>query len=171
MRSLIPEGEYVARAVSGEYGNTKNGSEMVAVVFEFTRGELEGHKLTWYGYFTEKTSQRTVESLRHAGCTFASGDVTDLAGLGDTEVRLVVEHEHDDRGARARIRWVNALASKVGSIRDENKMSAGDKRAFAARMKGLLLATGTPAPRAPAPRAAPPPAPRAPVVDDSDIPF
>jgi hypothetical protein len=156
MKVPIPEGEYVARAVSGEYGNTKSGGEMVAVVFEFTRGELEGHKITWYGYFTEKTSQRTVESLRHAGCTFASGDITDLAGLGETEVRVVVEHEHDDRGPRARIRWVNALAASAGGIRDENKMSVGDKRAFAARMKGLLLATGAPAPRPAAPKAAPP---------------
>lgn len=156
---MIPEGKYRARAVDGEYGRTSKGGEMVAVRFEVTQGPAEGQHLTWYGYFTEKTGARTIESLRYCGCTFPGDDVTNLEGLGDAEVELDVQVEHDDRGPRSRVRWVNSLGRK-GALKEEARMDAGEKRAFAAQMRGLVRA---------APKPAAPPAPRR--RPEDDVPF
>lgn len=76
MANLIPPGYYRAVAVpvqtdDGEtyvqFGETKDGNPQVAVTFAILDGSQQGRRSTWFGYFTEKTTKRTIESLRYCG--------------------------------------------------------------------------------------------------------
>lgn len=58
-------------------GNGKAPTKQVAVQFELLEGPAAGARLTWFGYFTEKTWQRTVEALRY--CGFKGDDLMDAS--------------------------------------------------------------------------------------------
>lgn len=158
----IPEGKYIARATGAEWGVTDRGKDFCAVNFKISEGEIEGERITAYLYFsTDENSRRSVESLRYCGCSFPGNDVTDLEGLGSIDCQLVVEHEEWEGKTRAKVKWINAL--RGAGVREEQKMNAGARRSFAARMKAAVIATGGGQPSAT--KQAPPP------VDDSDIPY
>lgn len=161
-KDLIPEGKYRAKATGGEFGVAQTGTEYVFVGFEVsTEGPWKGTALSWKGYFTDKTTERTIESLRYCGCVFPDNDITNLSGLGQKEVTLVVEHEEDDKGRWwPKVQWVN---SGGPGIKDTQKMGAGEKASFRSRMKAALVATGGPAPKHT--NDEPPP------IGDEDIPF
>lgn len=94
-----------------------------------------GESLTWYGFFTDKTLDRTVESMR--ACGWQGVDLTDLSGMDANEVVLVVEHETDESGAiRPRVRWVNSQ----GGLAMSNALAGDDLAAFAATMRGRIAA-------------------------------
>lgn len=154
-------GHHKGRAISGDFGFAGTGTKQVAVLFEFTEGECQCEQLTWYGFFTPATAERTVEGLRNAGCTFPNGDLCDLTGLGSVECVLVVEEDGtDDHGyPRLKIRWVNKLG---GGVALGSRMNEADKRALAAEMRGFVLggAPATQAPAAAASTSATPPRPR-----------
>jgi hypothetical protein len=150
--TLIPSGRHKARAVEADFGLTKGGKEQVAVLFEITDGPSKGHTITWYGFFTDtvdrggKTlAERTIDSLRACGCAFPRGNLGDLTGLDANEIVLVIEHEDDVdehgqvRGARARVRFVNAPGAGLAL---GTRMDEGARRAFAMKMRGLVLSTG-----------------------------
>jgi hypothetical protein len=131
---MIPEGTYRARAVEGALGRTSKGTEQVALQFTVVDGEQKGHSITWYGYFSEKTLERTLESLEY--CGWEGDDLSDLTGIDRNEVSIVVEHEQDEQGqVRARIRWINS----GGGIAMKERMDEGDAKAFAQRMRGAVL--------------------------------
>ena len=159
---MLNEGTYVARGVSAALGYTSKGSEQVAVQFKLNE---TGEKIAWYGYFSEKTFDRTIETLRL--CGWAGNDLDDLSGIDANEVEIVVEHENDlNNEPRARVRWVN----KVGGAALKEQLKPNEARSFAAKMKGLILAADQKAGRktAVAQRAAASPA-RASL--DDEIPF
>lgn len=145
--TLIPAGRHKGRAVEADFGLTKTGNEQIAVLFEIADGPSKGQTITWYGFFTETTdrggktlAERTIDSLRACGCTFPKGNLGDLTGLDANEIVLVIEHEQDQQGqARARVRFVNApgVGLALGTRMDE-----GARRAFAMKMRGLVLSTG-----------------------------
>jgi len=141
--TLAP-GHYKARAVEGDFGVAGTGTKQVAVLFQIADGESQGEHITWYGYFTPSTSERTIESLRHCGCTFPGDDLTNLDGLTSNEVGLVLEEDVDQHGQPkvdedgnplVRVRWVNRGAGVALGTR----MTAADKKAFAAEMRGYVL--------------------------------
>ncbi len=142
---MISEGKHKAQVRDISWDLTSKGTEQLSVLFEVVEGPNAREVITWYGYFTDGTAKRTIESLRAAGWT---GD--DLAALTVADlpvtVQLVVEHEEDERGAkRARVRWVNSL--------NRNPMPAQKLAALAGRMKGLassVKAASGPVKRAPA---------------------
>src|SRR4051812_44973200 len=105
---LIPAGKYPARAEHWRLAQASTGSEQVAVDFKFTDPTLGS--ILWFGYFTDKTFERTVESLRH--CGWKGSDVLELdtpqADLNANEVVLVIEHETYEGKTRAKVAWVNA---------------------------------------------------------------
>ncbi len=124
--ALIPEGTYEAhviqvkdetdRLVWAQWGKTKTGKHQIYLAFEITQeGQYQGRKLPWYGYFTDRTFDRTLESLTY--CGFEGDDLATLTSQKlDKPVEIVVEHEEvsrddDDASAdpilRARIRWIN----------------------------------------------------------------
>lgn len=150
---MVPAGTYRAAALEGRLGVTGTGADQVAVRFALL--DMDGQQVTWYGYFTEKTEERTIESLRIAG--WLGTDLSDLSDLSrnDTpEVYLVIEHENDPNGVeRMRVRWVNA----AGGIAMKNAMDPEQSRAFAARMRAKVQAFDAQRgkPVAPRPAAAP----------------
>lgn len=165
MSDLIPKGRYRARAIPGsaQLGYTSKGTEQIVVEFELLDEQWAGRTMTWYGFFSEKTQERTIESLRIAG--WSADDLTDMTGLGMSEVSLAVDHEEYKGKMHASIAFVN----KPGGLK--SPMSDAQRKAFAARMKGAAVASrvnganGAPVAPARAP-AAPAAAP-----GDDDVPF
>lgn len=182
----LDAGTYRARAVEAELGLAGNGSEQVALLFEIVEdGPHFGERITWYGYFTQGTFARTIESLRHAG--WQGDDLADLSTVGSKECSIVLEWESYEGRDSLRVKWVNAGG---GGMALKRRMDDAGKRAFAARMRGQVVAasggraasSARPAPSRPAPRPnAPPPRaaphPNAPGQEgaapppDDDIPF
>jgi hypothetical protein len=168
---MLEAGRYKARGVEAALGVAKTGTEQIAVLVEVTEGPDAGAQITWYGFFTEKTTERTLESLRHLG--WEGDDLTELDGITANVVSIVVEHEEDQRTGepRARVKWING----PGGLAMKDRMDPGTAKAFAQRMKGAAVASrGGAAPR-PAGNGRPQQhrqtrAP-APEVGDDDIPF
>src|ERR1700737_157979 len=105
---MLPKGRYRAKAVDAQLGFSPNkGTEQVVVEFEILDEEHAGERITWIGYFAENTSERTIESLRI--CGWKTDDVSDLRGIGDNEVQLVVEHEPYQGKTFARVQFVNRI--------------------------------------------------------------
>lgn len=133
--SDIAPGTYRGRAVGGALGETSSGGEQVAVEFELmdSTGAVGPHIL-WYGYFTEKAFDHTIRALRVCGW---KGDMlTDLSGLTDNEVSLVIESETYEGRTKSRVRWVNP-AGDVG-LGLKAPLTGDKARAFAAKMRGRI---------------------------------
>lgn len=135
--SILPAGRYNARAVDAKMGRTQTGKEQVGVLFEIMDpAEQAGTRITWYGYFTEKTVDRTLESLEHCGWngnSLGAGDLDTARG----EVQIVIEHEADQKGEqRARVKWVNSIGGlQLGEVLDEASIQKLNQQ-----LKGKLLA-------------------------------
>lgn len=128
-----------ARATGATLAKTKNGDPQIAVAFELD----DGRNMTWFGYFTEKTKERTVKSLRYCGWTCDDIDV--LTGLGSEEVELVVEAEEYGGVTRDKIQWVNRIG---GGLEVQNPMADGEASAFAKSLKGFILSQNKKTPSA-----------------------
>lgn len=142
---LLPEAKYKARAIewSQVTENENSHNEEIRVLFEITDGDFKGTQRTWRGYFSEKTAERTLESLRYMGWT--GDDITDVQGLDANEVQIVIGHEMYEDKLQEKIQWVNRLAGVfVGT-----PMNDARKMAFKERMKGLVMASKQPAARSP----------------------
>lgn len=164
MSTLVP-GTYNARGVDAQLGMASTGSEQVAVELEITDEGFAGQRITWFGYFTEQTQQRTFESLRLLG--WEGDDLSDLRGIDRNPVRVVLENDTYDNKTRLKVRWING----PGGIALKTPLTGDQARAFAARMKAAAVASrlggggsGGGNGRSAGFREAPPP-------DDSDIPF
>lgn len=132
---MLDKGYYRARALGGEFGySSKKGTEQVAVEFEILDESHQGERITWIGFFTDKTTERTMESLRI--CGWKTDDVTDLQGITDNEVQLVIDHETFEGKERAKVQWVNRPSS---GFQMKSTMNADQKKAFAQRMKGAAV--------------------------------
>jgi hypothetical protein len=91
-------GKYKARAVGQVVvGKSKDkGTPYIEFYFEVTQGENKGGSARWTGYFTDKTSDRTIEALQI--CGWEGEDLSEfedngLHGLDTNEVQIVVELE------------------------------------------------------------------------------
>lgn len=178
--NLLPAGTYKAVAMPVEVDGTisyvqfgtssgEKKTKQVLVQFEILEGPYAGRKVPWWGYFTQKTYTRTVESLRL--CGFKGDDLMDLLTqeLGN-EVSIVTEVSEWNGKTNARVSWINSAGS---GIKMANPMATNDLRAFAAQLKAKVGAIkevpGKKAERgtAPAPEAAEP----SPPPSDDDCPF
>lgn len=172
---MIAEGKYKVRAIEGALTQAKTGTEMVQVIVELLDGDNVGQTMRWDGFLTEKTAQRTLESLRHMGWR---GDMLDdLTGITENEVFAVVEHETNDEGKTyARVKWINGRGA---GIRDEARMAPAAAKSLAQRFAAMARGTRSGGGAAQAPSSAPrngrPPAQRPPAPEgnfgDDDIPF
>ena len=171
---MIPEGSYKARAEDADLSETNAGNPQVAVLLRLISGgpAVEQQLITWYGSFTEKAIDRTLESLRYLG--WKGDDLSNLQGVGTSEVTVVIEHGEDPEGKlRARVKWINS----GGGLAVKKRMDAGGAKAFAEKMRGYVMwhnqrqKGGQPAGggSAPAPASSSKAAPTAPETDD--IPF
>lgn len=145
---MIDDGKYRARATEWALGRASTGKEQVAVQFQTVDPNSPdaepGPRITWYGYFTEGTFERTVKALRTCGWT--GSDLSDLQGLDANEVQLVIENDEYNGAISAKVKWINP----VGGLALKEQLSPDEARSFAQRMKGQVLALGGGKPTAPA---------------------
>lgn len=137
---MIPKGTYRAVPVDACLGRTSTGKEQIALMFEIAMaGDEPPYRIAWYGYFTDATFDRTIDSLRHIGWT--GSDLSDFVnGLPEgasQEVEIVVDHEQDQAGEwKARVRWVNSGRG----IAVKERLDEASARSFGAAMKGRIAA-------------------------------
>lgn len=158
----MTDGVYRARAVSATLGENSKGNEQVAIQFRFLAAELVGQTITWYGTFTDKSADISIKALR--ACGWQGNDLTELLGIDANDVDLVVANETWEGKSRTKVKWVNPInALAMGTPLAQDKA-----KAFAARMKGTILAfdksNGTPKKARPVTPPEPPPH------SDSDMP-
>lgn len=144
----IQDGVHAAVPVTAALGYTKGGKESVGVEFALTES---GKHLTWYGYFTEATTERTIESLRICGWT--GQDLSDLSEIGKdpVEVNLVIGTEEYEGKSRQKVQWVN----RAGGLAMSAPLDEAQAKAFGARMKGAVIAFDQKTGHAPKRKAAP----------------
>jgi hypothetical protein len=146
---MIPAATYPAVVVpvttdSGQelmcqFGHTKDQKPQVAITYEILRGPYAGQKLTWVGFFTEKTTDTTMKTFRVSGFT---GDDLDKFNdqRPDIEVNIVVQDKIGQDGKTySEIRWVNDPLRGGGFVLKE-QMDAKQTRLFAAQFKTALKA-------------------------------
>lgn len=161
----------------GTTGEGANEKEQVVVLFDFTdqNDPDYGRSISAFMFFTEKTTDRTIESLRHCGWVGDElADLPDIAARGELnqEVELVVDHEEYNGEWQAKVRWVNKPGG--GSVKLKKPLEGRDLASFSARMKSRLRSSAPvgskPANGAGAGYRSSSPHPNAPGADD-DIPF
>lgn len=131
---MIQPGKYTAVAVAEDvqWGKTKTDKVQVAIPFRIEEGQHAGHTITWFGFFTEKARERTLESLRF--CGWKGNDLANLGPL-DQQVEIVVDEEEYDGKVRTKVQWVNRLGS--GKVKLNETLDPNELRTFAAEMRGL----------------------------------
>lgn len=135
-------GTFKARAREWQLGLSSGGNEQVAVMFEILDGEAAGQKITWFGSFSEKTSERskstprerTFDSLRH--CGWDSDSLVELDNLGANEVEIVLDEEEYEGRISTKVKWVN----KPSRLALKNQMSPAAALAFANKLRGATIA-------------------------------
>ena len=158
---------YRARARQWGLGESSKGKEQVAISFDITTEGAEFNSINAYLYFTEKTWERTVESLRHMGWT--GSDIADLAGLDANEVELVIKDDTYDGETRPKVKWIN----RIGGLELKAPLTGDKLKAFSAVLQMRIQGMG---PSTAPQKAKPLPPPKAldygpPPLTDDDIPF
>jgi len=145
---MLAQGSYQAVAKEFVFGRAGNGTEQVVVSFEIASGESAGQRISWRGFFTEKTCERTLESLEYAGWDGVS--LARLAGLGSKPCVIVVEHEDGQDGKTyAKVQWVNSLG---GGLSVKEKMQSAEIAELEERMRGIMLDRASKRPAQPSQR-------------------
>jgi hypothetical protein len=141
-------GTFRARAVNGDIGLTKDDKPQFGVVFKILEGPLQNQHVQWYGFLfganpdqASKNKKRSFESMRFCGCTFPNDDPTDLTGLDQNEVELVLEEDEYEGTIRTKVAWVNAIG---GGVRLAKQLDDAGKARFKSAFAGLALATKPP---------------------------
>jgi len=135
---MLQDGAYRAVPVSAVLGRADTGKEQICVQFQVATDDGPTETITWYGYFTDATFERTIEALRYCGwrgndlLEFLSG--RQLPAGFDQEVQIVIESQEYNGKWSPRVRWVNS-GSGIGV---KNALSEEEGRAFSARMKGRV---------------------------------
>jgi hypothetical protein len=144
----ITNGNYRAKAcgqvVLGE--SSKKGTPFIELYFEITKGEKLGGRVRWTSYFSEKTNERTIESLQYCGWKGDDlGEFSDgkLHGLDTNEVEIAIElEEYQDKEGNPRlsprVQWVNRGGG--GYLNLALGMTPAAAVSFGDRMRGLVLA-------------------------------
>lgn len=143
---MLAAGTYRARVKDAALGKSGSGKEQIALMFEIQDEQIGGQTITYYGYFTERTYERTIESMRH--CGWQGDDLLNLAGINDNEVEIVVAHEQYEGKTYAKVQWINRIGGG-GGVAVKEKLQEADARQFAARMKQKIAALGAGKPAAP----------------------
>lgn len=194
MAEIIPVGEYLAKCTDIAFTQSPDkGTDQVEAIFTIDEpgNAFNGRNVGWRGFFTEKTTEKTFESLENMGMPAPAAkhmsQLYSLAGNGTT-VKVVVEHEDgkDKEGKAktyAKVRWVNGIGG--AKIKAEKKIQGKDFDAFARKIAAMAGTTAAPASKSeasPTPKTPPTPTSKpqkvgadaatgAPKVEDDDIPF
>jgi hypothetical protein len=140
----IQPGRYIARATGPQdvqFGRANTGTEQIAVLFEITDERAAGERITWIGNFAnDQAIEITCRDLRTAG--WSTDNITDLAGLGEVEVELVIAHEadrNDPSKTYPRVKYINPPGG--GRFKFKDTLGEGEQVALADRIKGYAVAS------------------------------
>lgn len=129
-----------AQATSATLCRASTGTEQVAVSFKYleTVGPFEkGDSITWYGFLTDSTFDRTVESLRNAG--WSGNNLADLSTVRGVVVLVLEEDEYNGR-VRTKVKWVNRI-SDGPAVKTENRIEGTQAAALAKRLEKRVIAS------------------------------
>jgi len=123
----------------------EKGTPGVELELKNEHGEVITHTL----WITDKTMERVVKSLRHMG--WVGDDISDLSSVGSQLCQIeVVTEDYNGRGY-PKVAWINANES-TGGGGVQPRMDPAQAKAFAARMRGQVIAVGGGKASAPAQR-------------------
>ncbi len=166
---------YLAKAVGCSFGISSNGNYQIGIPLQIAEGDHQYETITWVGHFTEKTQDRTIESLQNMG--WKGDDLSELADLDAARaaillpdaVEIVCDVETYENELQLKVKWVNKPGA--GRFAFKNKLEGAHLKSFAAQMKNAIR--GAQGGRKPNGGGAPKPQPvhpNAPGADD-DLPF
>lgn len=138
----MQKAKYIVRAVAVAFGVSSKGNYQIAVTGEVADGELMGDVITWIGHFTERTQERTIESLQHFG--WKGDDLSELENLDEEacarllpdHVEYVCEPDTYEGETTLKVKWVNRPGA--GRFAFKDKLEGSQLKAFAAQMKGAI---------------------------------
>ena len=127
----IPDGRYDAVAEGpAKIDRTSKGTWFVELCFRIASGEHEGKPVYWRGFFSEKTRERTRDSLRL--CGFVGSDIREIARQRlSNPVSITVETEAYKGKSYTRVQWINEPGQNNSGDGDINKLSEELKSLFA----------------------------------------
>lgn len=161
-------GTYRGRALRAELSeSSKKGTPQVVVTIEAVdTGETIEHPM----YLTAAALQYAVRDLRKMG--WRGDDLSDLSTVGSKEFEIVVEEEEYEGNFYARVKYINDIG---GGPRLGKPMSDAQKKAFAARMRGAVIAASggkaAPAPQRTSVSAPAGPSEPSPFPEEDPLPF
>lgn len=126
---MLPIGTYPAHATHVRLTYTKAGDPQIIVTFVIVGGPHDREQVTWAGFFSDRTFDRTIQSLRYCGWT--GDDISDLTGIDTNDVDIVVEHNEYNGRITPRVSWVNQPGGGAG-------MSPAQAKAFGESIKSRI---------------------------------
>jgi hypothetical protein len=137
-------------AIECYLGQAQTGAVRVAIHFRIISGPNQGDLVRWDGWFTEKTNERTIKTLRVMGWNGLL--LQDLNGLREEEcasafpnvVSLDIRMEEGKTDGKPSGKWY----PRVAFVNDEQapkefgKLSMAEAAAFSDKLKGLLVSIG-----------------------------
>ena len=147
---MLQPGKYRAKPIFGEWLCSRNGNEFVRVCFQILDAQLSASNdapeasIDARFFFTQsKNTEISIRALKACGCIFPNNDITDLSGLGNHEVELVVAHQEYNGFTSPTVKWVNSLSkpSRNAAMSPFKKAELTSQQAVAIRqrLKGTLL--------------------------------
>lgn len=114
---------------SGQKANDDQGREV----------SVAGNTLTWFSTVSEKTRQRTIESMMYAGLSEQAaervielaeagrcGKVPEKYGFGSRDVSLYCQIEEYEGKKQTRVAWVNQSGGRRSKAADLEELDLGD---------------------------------------------
>lgn len=128
----IEAGQYKGRAIAGseQYGKTTNGNDQI--VLELDLGG--GTSVSTFLYFTDAAAQYAIKRLR--ACGWTGDDLSNLVGIDANEVDVSVKYEEYNGEQKMKVDIITG-----GTVTLDKPLDDKEKRAFAARFKGLAAAS------------------------------
>jgi hypothetical protein len=141
--NLISEGSYMAKALPPRetiFIKAGTGSAGVHLMFQLIDdGPFKGREIEWSGWLTDKTKERTAESL-----TICGFDGDDEQTVTRNVVQLVIEHESNvsEKSGKtyvnARVKWINDPSRSRTQF---TPMDEASRLQAKATLRGLVLAS------------------------------
>lgn len=139
MEQRIAAGIYKGRGIAGseQYGTTSNDNDQIAL--DLTLADV-GEQVTTFLIFTDKSAEYSIARLRELG--WEGDDLSNLAGIDKNEVNVEIKYEEYQGKLQMRVQ----ILTGGGRVVLQNSMDDKGKKAFAARFKGLAVASRGPKP-------------------------
>ena len=148
---MASQGTYRGRAITSTAklirSKNKNTPGIEVVIDMGPQGTM-----TWTGWITGGATEFTIRSMRAMG--WQGDDLADLSTLGTKECEVVVVEEEYKGNYYPKIAFINELGGRGNASSQE--MTDAERRAFAAEMRGTVLAANGGKPSSKTQRTAPP---------------